>query len=127
MGHRRTLLEKLVETLDCIAAGRQLGRARFRRPGVGSCTLRAMGDARPPEPAPGTRKMRRRKAAGTWVGSLIFALALLLLIFFDAQAVYQHQWVNVIGITVFTLLFLIVPTGGAKWLRRALRDRKSPR
>ena len=71
--------------------------------------------------------MRRRKAAGTWVASLIFALALLLLIFFDAQAVYQHQWANVTGITVFTLLFLIVPTGGAKWLRRALRDRKSPR
>jgi len=58
---------------------------------------------------------------------LIFALALLLLIFFDAQAVYQRQWANVTGITIFTMLFLIVPTGGAKWLRRALRDRKSPR
>lgn len=46
---------------------------------------------------------------------------------FDAQAVYQHQWANVAGITVFTLLFLIVPTGGAKRLRRLLTDRRSPR
>lgn len=58
---------------------------------------------------------------------MIFALALLFLILFGAQAVYQRQWVNVTGITVFTVLFLIVPTGGAKWLRRVLRDRNSPR
>jgi hypothetical protein len=56
---------------------------------------------------------------------LIFALILLFLIVFDAQAVYQHQWANFTGITVFTLIFLIVPTGGARWLRRVLRDRKS--
>jgi hypothetical protein len=89
--------------------------------------MQAMGGTWPPEPASDAPRERPRKAAGIWVGSLIFALFLLFLIIFDAQAVYQHQWANVAGITVFTLLFLTIPTGGAKRLRRALRERKSPR
>jgi hypothetical protein len=85
-----------------------------------------MSAAGPLEPPPDSPEGRRRKAAGTWVGSLIFSLFLLFLLVFDAQAVYQHQWANVSGITVFILLFLIIPTGGAKWVRRMLRDRKPP-
>ena len=69
---------------------------------------------------------RRRRATGVWGGYLVFALFLLFLIVFDAQAIRQHQWGSVAGITVFTLLFLIVPTGGAIWLRRAFRDRNPP-
>jgi membrane protein DedA with SNARE-associated domain len=86
-----------------------------------------MSGAGPLEPPSDSSGTRRRNAAGTWVGSLIFALFLLFLIVFDGQAVYQHQWDNFTGITVFILIFLIVPTGGARWLRRALRDRKSPK
>lgn len=67
------------------------------------------------------------KSFRAWAGSLIFALFLLFLILFDAQAAYQHQWANVTGISVFTLIYLIIPTGGARWLRRPLRDRKLPR
>jgi hypothetical protein len=89
--------------------------------------LHVMSGAGPPVPGPDAPEARRRKAAGTWAGSLIFAMCLLFLIVFDAQAVYQRQWANVTGITVFIVLFSIVPTGGAKWLRRTLRDRKSPR
>jgi protein-S-isoprenylcysteine O-methyltransferase Ste14 len=88
--------------------------------------LHVMSGAGPPVPGPDAPEARRRKAAGAWAGSLIFALCLLFLIVFDAQAVYQHQWASVTGITVFILLFLFVPTGGARWLRRTLRDRKPP-
>jgi hypothetical protein len=88
--------------------------------------LQRMSGDGPLEPAPGSPEARRRAGAGTWVGYLMFALFLLFLIIFDAHAVYQREWANVAGITVFTLIYLIVPTGGARWLRRALRDRKSP-
>lgn len=97
------------------------------RASAGSRMLHVMIGAGPPEPAPNPPGARRRKAYGAWAGYLVFALSLLFLIVFDAQAVYQHQWANVAGITVFTLLFVIVPTGGAKWLRRVLGDRKSPK
>jgi len=89
--------------------------------------LHVMSGAGPLEPPPGSPEGRRRKAAGTWAGSLIFVLCLLFFLVFDAQAAYQHQWANVTGITVFAVLFLIVPTGGARWLRRVLKDRKSPK
>jgi len=89
--------------------------------------LRVMNDAGPFEPPPDSPEAQRRKTAGKWVGYLIFALCLLLLIAFAARYAYQHQWADFAGVTVFTLLFLIVPTGGARWLRRALRDRKSPK
>jgi len=86
-----------------------------------------MGGTRPLEPAPDSPEARQRKAAGAWVGSLIFALFLLFLVVFDAQAVYQQVWPNVAGITVFTVLLLIVPTGVARRLRRVLSDRKPPK
>jgi protein-S-isoprenylcysteine O-methyltransferase Ste14 len=71
---------------------------------------------------PGTRQ----KVTGAWAGYLIFALCLLILIFFDAQAAYNHSWVQFTGITVVTLAFVVVPTGGVKWLRRSLRGRTPP-
>jgi protein-S-isoprenylcysteine O-methyltransferase Ste14 len=88
--------------------------------------LRIMGE----EPAPDSPERRRQKTAGTWVGYVIFTLVLLYLICYDLQVIYQHQWADVTGCTVFflfILLFVIVPTGGAKRLRRVLRCRKSPR
>jgi protein-S-isoprenylcysteine O-methyltransferase Ste14 len=66
----------------------------------------------------------RRSGTGTWVGYVIFALVLLFLLIFDVQAAVQRQWVNFTGITLFTLAFAVIPTGGAKWLRRSVRDRK---
>ena len=66
---------------------------------------------------------RRRKSSGAWAGYLIFALFALFLVVFDAQAAYQGEWANVAGISVFTLLFLTIPTGAAKRVRRVLRDR----
>jgi hypothetical protein len=68
---------------------------------------------------------RDRKPAGAWAGYLIFALILLYLIVIDAQAGYEGEWANVTGITVFTLAFVIVPTGGLRWVR-AVRARKPP-
>jgi protein-S-isoprenylcysteine O-methyltransferase Ste14 len=79
-----------------------------------------------PGAAPDKLQARQQKTAGSWAGYLIFALFLLFLIVFDAQAAYQHQWANFTGITVFMLAFVIVPTGGAKWLRRSLRHRNRP-
>jgi hypothetical protein len=89
--------------------------------------LCGMGGARPLDAVPDAPEARRPKAAGAWVVYLIFALFLLVLILFDAQAVYQHQWANVAGISVFAGLFLTVPTGAAKWLRGVLRNQKSAR
>jgi hypothetical protein len=63
----------------------------------------------------------RQKVAGTWAGYLIFGLFLLVLIVFDAQAAYNHSWAEYTGIAAFTLAFVLVPTGGAKWLRRRRR------
>jgi len=68
---------------------------------------------------------REHRPAGAWAGYLIFALILLYLIVIDAQAGYEREWANVTGITVFTLAFVIVPTGGLRWLR-AVRARKPP-
>ena len=73
-----------------------------------------------------TPPARQHKTAGSWAGYLIFALFLLLLIAIDAQAAYQHEWVRFTGTTAFMLAFVIVPTGGVKWLRRSLRHRKRP-
>lgn len=67
----------------------------------------------------------QHKTAGAWVGYLIFALILLFLIVIDAQAGYEREWASFTGITVFTLAFVIVPTGGLRWLR-ASRARKPP-
>ena len=69
----------------------------------------------------------RRGGTGAWAGYVIFALFLLFLLFlliFDAQAAVQREWANFTGITVFTLAFVIVPTGGAKWFRRSVLGRK---
>jgi hypothetical protein len=72
-----------------------------------------------------TPRARQQRTAGSWAGYLIFALFLLFLIVFDAQAAYQHQWASFTGITVFMLVFATVPTGGARWLRRSLLHRIS--
>lgn len=66
----------------------------------------------------------RRRGTGAWAGYVIFALFLLFLLIFDAQAAVQREWANFTGITVFTLAFVIVPTGGAKWFRRSVLGRK---
>jgi hypothetical protein len=89
--------------------------------------LHVMGGAAPREPAPDSSGARQRKAAGAWVGYLIFGLFLLFLIVLDAEYAYQRQWADIAGATVFILIYLIVPTRGAKWLRRVLRDMKSPK
>ena len=49
--------------------------------------MSAAGTLEPPD----SPEARRRKAAGTWVGYLIFALALLFLIVVTAVYAYQHQ------------------------------------
>lgn len=64
--------------------------------------------------------------AGAWVGYLIFALLLMILLFFDAQAAYEGEWANFAGVTVFILALAIGPTGGLKWLRRFAQSRKPP-
>jgi hypothetical protein len=69
---------------------------------------------------------RRQKPAGAWAGYLIFALCLMVLIVLDARAAYDHSWAHFTGITAVILAFVIVPTGGVKWLRRALRGGKPP-
>jgi protein-S-isoprenylcysteine O-methyltransferase Ste14 len=85
-----------------------------------------MGGSGSPEAAPDEPEARRQKATGAWSGYLIFAMCLLVLGVFDAQAAYQHQWGRFAGTTVFALAFVIVPTGGVKWLRRSLRRPKEP-
>jgi hypothetical protein len=85
-----------------------------------------MSDAGPLEPPPGTQGPRRRKAGGTWVGYAVFVLVLLFFITLAGEYAYQHEWPDFAGTTVFTLIFLTVPTGGARWAWRRLRDRKPP-
>jgi hypothetical protein len=86
-----------------------------------------MSAAGPLEPPPDSPEAWRQRTAGTWVGYLIFALVLLFLIVVAAVYAYQHQWADFTSAIVVTLLFLIVPSGGARWLRRVRRDRKSPK
>ena len=86
--------------------------------------LRVMNGAGRPPAAEDSPDARVRRATGSWVGYLIFALMLLLLIDFDAQAAYQHQWARFASYVVFTLIFLVVPTGGVKWIRRRVSARK---
>jgi len=64
------------------------------------------------------------KAAGAWVGYLIFALILAILIVVGAQFAYEREWVNFTGISMITLALLMVPTGGVRWLRRSWQARK---
>jgi hypothetical protein len=71
-------------------------------------------------------RARSPKAAGTWVGSLIFAVFLLFLIFYAAQAAYQDRWARFAGTAVSILALVVVSTGGVKRLRRGLRGRKPP-
>ena len=77
-----------------------------------------------PLPAQDSPEARAHRATGVWVGYLIFALMLLLLIALDAQAAYQDQWARFTSYVVFTLVFLVVPTGGVKWIRRRVSARK---
>jgi hypothetical protein len=87
-------------------------------------TLRLMSSAGLPGPESDAREAPQQKPSGVWVGYLIFALILLSLIVIDAQAAYDREWANVAGITLFTLAFMIVPTGGLKRLRRSVRARQ---
>jgi len=82
-----------------------------------------MGDSGAAESASTGPDAPRRKSSGAWAGYLIFALFIMFLVVFDAQVAYQGEWANFAGITVFTLLFLAIPTGAAKRVRRVLRDR----
>jgi hypothetical protein len=82
-----------------------------------------MGDTGVAESASTGPDARRRKSSGAWAGYLVFALFILFLIIYDAQAAYQHDWAYVAGITAFTLLFLTIPTGAAKRVHRVLHDR----
>ena len=66
----------------------------------------------------------QQKVGGAWVGYLIFGLMLLFLIVLDTHFAYGREWQSFTGTTVFTLAFLIVPTGGVRWLRRSWRARK---
>ena len=85
-----------------------------------------MGGTGSPGAAAGKPEARGQKSSGAWAGYSIFALCLLVLIVLDARAAYDQSWAQFTGITVVTLAFVIVPTGGAKWLRRSLRGRKPP-
>jgi hypothetical protein len=82
-----------------------------------------MGDTEATESSPAGPDEGRHKSSGAWAGYLIFGLFLIFLIIFDAQAAYQRDWANFAGVTVFTLLFLTIPTGAAERVRRVLRDR----
>jgi hypothetical protein len=82
-----------------------------------------MGDTEVAESASTGPDGRPPKSSAAWVGNLIFVFFILFLIIYDAQAAYRHDWAYVAGITVFTLLFLTVPTGAAKRVLRVLRDR----
>jgi hypothetical protein len=82
-----------------------------------------MGDRGAAESASAGPDAPPPKTSGARAGYLIFALFMLFLIVFDAQVAYQGEWANFAGITVFTLLFLTIPTGVAKRARRVLRDR----
>jgi len=86
-----------------------------------------MSDAGPPGSDSGAPGARRQKGGGAWAGYLIFSLILLWLIVVAAQAAYLREWPNFAGATLFTLAFLVVPTGGLKWLRRLVQARKSSR
>jgi hypothetical protein len=83
------------------------------------------GAGRPPSESDAP-EAAQQKVAGVWVGYLIFALILLCLIILDAQFAYGREWQSFTGTTVFTLAFLIVPTGGVRWLRRSRQGRKPP-
>jgi protein-S-isoprenylcysteine O-methyltransferase Ste14 len=73
-----------------------------------------------------TPEAQRQKPAGAWAGYVIYGLFLLFLIFFDARFAYNRRWADVAGVTVFTLIFMLVPTGGVKLLRRWLRGDRRP-
>ena len=68
----------------------------------------------------------QQKVGGAWVGYLIFGLMLLFLIVLDTHFAYGREWQSFTGTTVFTLAFLVVPTGGVRWLRRSRQARKPP-
>jgi hypothetical protein len=89
-------------------------------------TVRVMDGTGSPGAASDEPEARRQKPAGAWAGYLIFALCLMVLIVLDARAAYDHSWAHFTGITAVVLAFVIVPTGGVKWLRRSLRGRKPP-
>jgi len=69
----------------------------------------------------------QHRPAGAWVGYLIFALILLFQIVIDAQAAIHREWANFTGITIFTLAFLVVPTGGLRWLLRQVAHARTGR
>jgi len=85
-----------------------------------------MSGTRLPESGAEAPEAPRPKVAGAWVGYLILALILLYLIFIDAQAVHERAWARVASISVVTVAFLVVPTGGLRWVRRSARRGPPP-
>jgi hypothetical protein len=69
--------------------------------------------------------LRRRLAGGAWVGTLLYALVLVYVVYFDVRVALQHRWPDFAGITVIALIFLTVPTGAVRWLRQVRRNRAS--
>jgi len=90
------------------------------------CTMHAMSGAGSPGANSDSSEAPRPKPTGTWAGYLIFALCLLVLISLDAEAAYNDSWARFTGIVVVTVAFVIGPTGGVRWLRRALQRRGGP-
>ena len=84
--------------------------------------MSGIGSPKPARNAPGARRPR---PAGAWAGYLIFGLCLLVFVVFDAQAAYAHQWSRLAVMIVITVAFVIFPTGGAAWLRRAVSRRRA--
>ncbi len=86
--------------------------------------LQAMIGSRPPEPETEPAP-QGRKTAGAWFGYVIFAVVLAYLIFFDVRAIDRHGWPDVVGATAVIAVFLTIPVGGPKRLRRLLASRKA--
>ena len=91
---------------------------------AGRRTLPIMTGTGLPGSEPDAPAASQHKVTGAWAGYLIFALILLFLIVIDAQFAYEREWRSFTGAAVFTLAFLIIPTGGLKWLRRSAQARK---
>jgi hypothetical protein len=88
--------------------------------------VRSVSRIESPESAANRTAARQPKPSGAWAGYLIFTLCLLVLVAFAAEAGYDRQWPRLAGTIAVILAFLVVPTGGARWLRGEYRRRRPP-